>query len=157
MTVEACAPHWTAYASALLTPVVAAFAVWIAQQQSATAQNKLRFDLFEKRFLIYEGAYNFLGSIMTRGRVDDEEMNIFVNAIHAAKWIVAQEIADYLDREVYKPAIALQCLEAELAGLPVGDDRKKNLAQQSEIKRSLNVQFNEQLDVWFNAYLRLKH
>lgn len=157
MTPEVCTPHWTSYVSALLTPLVAAFAVWIAHQQSAIAQNKLRFDLFEKRFLIYEGAHNFLGSIMTSGKVDGGEMYKFVNAIYAAKWIVSQEIADYLDREVYNQALTLQGLESELAGMSTGEDRKKNLAQQSEIKRGLTTQFNEQLDVWFNAYLRLKH
>jgi hypothetical protein len=137
--------------------MVAGFAVWVARQQSATARNKLRFDLFEKRFSIYDGARNFLGSIMTSGGVDDGEMQKFLNSTHAAKWIVAQEIADYLEREVYGPAIELQCLEAELEGQPAGDARNSNVARQSEIKRTLNTQFNGQLDVWFEAYLRLKH
>jgi len=157
MALDTCIPHWTAYCSAFLTPMIAVFAVWVARQQSATARNKLRFDLFEKRFFIYESAYNFLGSIITRGKVDDAEMHKYINATNAAKWIVAQEIADYLNREVYNPAIELQGLEAKLIWLQSGDDSRENLSRQSEIKRRLNMQLSEQLDIWFDAYLRLKH
>lgn len=67
-------PHWTAYFSALLTPVVAVLAVIVAASQYTSARNKLRFDLFEKRFAVYQGARDFLGAIMTSGKATNEAM-----------------------------------------------------------------------------------
>jgi hypothetical protein len=149
-------PHWTAYLSALLTPVIALFAVYVAAAQWQTARNKLRFDLFEKRFAVYDAARSFLGSIMTSGTVKNEALGEYLQGIHAAKWIVGPDVDDYLDREIYLPAIQLQCLDAELEGVPVGPVRTENVKKQTEIKRHLNNQF-ENLDVWFRAYLQLKH
>jgi ABC-type multidrug transport system fused ATPase/permease subunit len=50
-------PVWITYLSALLTPVVAIVGATIAYRQWRTAQNKLKLDLFEKRFAVYEAVY----------------------------------------------------------------------------------------------------
>ncbi len=149
-------PHWTAYLQALLTPVIAFFAVYVAASQWKTARNKLRFDLFEKRYAVYEGAREFVGSIVTSGRVKDDMLYAYLVATKATKWVVADEIDAYLEREIYKPALELQRLAAELEGIPRGDARKRNSERQLEIKLHFNEQFG-QLDRWFSAYLRLAH
>ncbi len=149
-------PHWTAYLQALLTPVIALFAVYVSASQWTTARNKLRFDLFEKRYAVYEAARNFVGSIVTSGKVKEDNMYAYLIATKAAKWVVAREVEEYLEREIYKPALELQGLEAELDGVPVGDVRTNNVRRQREIKQHLNAQF-EQIDRWFSAYLQLSH
>lgn len=141
---------------ALLTPAIAFFAVYVSVAQGTTARNKLRFDLFEKRFAIYEGAKNFIGSIVTSGKVNDDEFYKYMRTTNTVKWVVGPEVEDYLKRELYDPAIELQSLQAELEGLPVGEERSRNVARQSAIKTSINAQF-EELDRWFNPYLRLAH
>lgn len=150
------APHWTAYFSALLTPAVAVFAVYVAASQYTTARNKLRFDLFEKRFAVYQGARDFLGAIMTSGKATNEAMLKYLQATHAAKWIVSQEIHDYLEREIYKPALELQCIDAELDGMPVGEGRTKKVERKADLRKHLNAQFAD-LDTWFSGYLKLEH
>lgn len=149
-------PHWTAYVSALLTPAVAAFAVYVAASQWVTARNKLRFDLFEKRFAVYQGARDFLGSIMTNGKVKEEALFKYLQATQATKWIVGQEVHDYLEREIYKPALELQYIEAELDGMPVGEGRTKKVERKAELRKHLIAQFDH-LDAWFSAYLKLEH
>ena len=49
-------PHWTTLLSALLTPAVAVFGIFIAYRQWRLAQEKLKLDLFDKRFEVYEAA-----------------------------------------------------------------------------------------------------
>jgi len=46
-----CDPHWTNYLAALLTPTVAVLGSIIAYHQWRTAQNKLKFELFDRRFV----------------------------------------------------------------------------------------------------------
>ena len=43
-------PHWTTYLAALLTPTVAVLGSYIAYRQWHLAQNKLKLDLFDRRF-----------------------------------------------------------------------------------------------------------
>ena len=121
---------------------------------NSSQQAPLRF--FEKRFAIYEGAKNFIGSIVTSGKVNGDEVYKYLRTTNTVRWVVGPEVEDYLKRELYDPAIELQCLQAELEGLPVGDARSKNVARQSVIKTHINAQF-EELDRWFNSYLRLAH
>ncbi|HEV2293707.1 MAG TPA: hypothetical protein VGR35_07615 [Tepidisphaeraceae bacterium] len=45
---------------AWLTPLIACLAVWIAFQQFRVARNKLRLDLYEKRFKVYSAVKEFI-------------------------------------------------------------------------------------------------
>jgi len=52
-------PAWIQILAALLTPVVALMAVYFARQQWLTARDKLKIDLFEKRWAIYTATMDF--------------------------------------------------------------------------------------------------
>ena len=68
-------PHWTQYLSALLTPTVAVFGSFIAYLQWVLARNKLKFDLFDRRYRVYEAARELLASIMTTGSAKNEDIS----------------------------------------------------------------------------------
>lgn len=151
-----CDPHWTAYVSALLVPTVAVLGAIIAYRQWRTAQNKLKLDLFEKRFAVYDAARNLLASIMTSGKAKDEETFKFLSGTREATWLLNAEVAEYLDKQIYHKALALQALSAELEGLPVGEERSANVKEQGEIKKWMLKQY-EVLDEKFSPFLRLGH
>ena len=151
-----CDPHWTAYLSALLTPIVAVLGVCIAYWQWRTAQNKLKHDLFERRFSVYDAARTLLASIMTSGKAKDEELFKFLSGTREAKWLLDANVAEYLDKELYHKALDLQCLASELEGLPVGDKRSSNVHMQTEIKKWFLKQY-EMLDEKFSPLLKLEH
>jgi hypothetical protein len=148
--------HWTAYLSALLTPTVAVLGSFIAYRQWRLAQNKLKLDLFDRRFAVYEAARALLASIMTSGKAKDEELFKFMSATREAKWLLDTAIAKYLDEVLYHKALDLQVLASELEGVPVGDVRTKNVQAQSEIKKWFMAQYKV-LDDQFSPYLQLKH
>jgi hypothetical protein len=149
-------PHWTAYVTALLTPVIAILGAYIAIQQWYTAQNKLRLDLFEKRFSVYNAARNLIGSIVTSGKAKDDELFKYLTGTREAKWLFNVDVANYLEQRLYRPALDLQCLDAELEGLPVGEERTKNVSRQAAIKIAINKEFDG-LDRVFSPFLQLKH
>lgn len=151
-----CDPHWTAYLSALLVPTVAVIGAIIAYRQWRTAQNKLKLDLFERRFSVYDAARNLIGSIMTSGKAKNDEIYKFLSGTREAKWLLNPEIANYLDKQLYVKAIELQALDAELEGVPVGTERSSNVKQQSEIKRWIVEQYDV-LDEKFSSLLKLGH
>jgi len=149
-------PHWTTYLAALLTPVVAVLGSYVAYRQWRLAQNKLKLDLFERRFAIYAAAQTFLASIMTSGKVNDQELFKFTVATRESKWLLDSNVAEYLDKQLRHKAIDLQCLVAELDGVGVGEIRTTNVRTQADIKKWLMGQYDV-LDQKFSSYLQLSH
>jgi hypothetical protein len=149
-------PHWTTYLSALLTPTVAVLGSLIAYRQWRLAQNKLKLDLFDRRFSVYEATRNLISSIMTSGKAKDEEVFKFMVATREAKWLFNSQVAEYLNKDLYHKAINLQTLDSMLEGEPVGDVRTKNIRDQSEIKKWFVAQY-EVLDEYFAPFLKLQH
>lgn len=107
----------------------------IAYRQWRTAQKKLKLDLFEKRFAVYDAARNFIASVMTSGKAKDEEMYKFLAGTRETKWLLNDNIATYFDEQIWKNAVELQTLDAELGGVPAGDERTDNVRRQREIKK----------------------
>lgn len=148
--------HWTTSLSALLVPVVAVLGLLIAYRQWRTAQNKLKFDLFERRFSVYDTARTFIRSILTSGKVSDEELFKFVSGTREAKWLLNAEISEYLWKSLYQRAVELQTLDLELADMPTGEERARNVRSQSEIKSWIMGQ-HDVLDEKFSEFLLLGH
>lgn len=148
-------PHLTAYVSALLTPLVAAFATYIAASQYITARNKLRFDLFEKRFAVYKGARDFLNETIAAGEVTNESLRNYRQSTDAAKWVVAHEVHDYLECELYKKALDAQRIQSELEGVDVGEERAKLVDKKAALRLHFLNQY-DRLDALFSPYLQLK-
>lgn len=149
-------PHWTTYLAALLTPTVAVLGSFIAYRQWRLAQNKLKLDLFDRRFSVYQAARTLLASIMTSGKAKDEEVFKFMVATREAKWLLSASVAEYLDKQLYHKAIDLQALASELEGVGVGEIRTKNVHAQADIKKWFMAQY-EVLDEKFTLYLQLRH
>ncbi len=151
-----CDPHWTTYLSALLTPIVAVLGSLIAYRQWRLSQNKLKLDLFDRRFSVYEAARNLLASIMTSGKAKDEEIFKFMVATREAKWVLNAQVDEYLNKQLYHKALDLQTLSSELGGVPVGEERTSNVNRQSEIKKWFLAQYDV-LDEHFSPFLQLEH
>lgn len=149
-------PNWTTYLAALLTPTVAVLGSFIAYRQWRLTQNKLKLDLFDRRFTVYDAARTFLGSIMRSGKAKDDDTFKFMIATREAKWLLNDSIAEYLDKQLYHKALELQTLATELEGEPVGDVRTKNVRAQSDIKKWFMAQYDV-LDEKFSPFLQLRH
>ena len=134
-------PHWTAYLTALATPIVAmvaaGIAAFFAYQQWRTARNKLKLDLFERRFAVYHAAQSFLASIGQNGKATGDDMQRFAIGTAPARWLFGPDLAEFLSKEVWAKAVELQMLEAELEGLPVSKERTDNVQKQSAVKKTL--------------------
>ena len=149
-------PHWTAYLTALLTPTVAVLGSFIAYRQWRLAQNKLKLDLFDRRFSVYVCARDLLASIMTTGLAKDEEVFKYLVGTREAKWLLNEPIDVYLSKTLYHAAVDLQTMESELKNLSRGDERTRVVQKQAELKKWFQDQYAV-LDTQFSPYLRLAH
>ena len=149
-------PHWTAYLTALLTPTIAGFGIYIAIQQWLTARRKLKFDLFDRRFAVYDAARSFLASISTSGKVKSEETQKFLIGTREATWLLNADIAKYLFKQIYHNALHLEALEMERPGMAPGPELTANVTKQREIKDWMFAQYDV-LDEKFAPFLQLEH
>lgn len=147
-------PHWTAYLQALLTPVVAVLAALIAWRQWRTARNKLKLDLFDRRFAVYDAARNLLGSIATSGKVKEDELTKFLIGTREVRWLLNKEIEEYL-RAIYIEAIHHQTTDDEL-GFANPEERKR-LAHAKAAQRKVLLDKMQVLDEKFSEFLSLEH
>lgn len=145
----------TSISSALLTPVIAIIALYVAYAQWRTARNKLKLDLFDRRFVIYEAVRKIIGNILVRGNVDDKNLFEFLSGMHASKWLFDDSVAEYFEKGIYHKLVDLQTLEHELPGL-TGVDRSDNIKKQAELKKWLSKQYDV-IDRMLKRYLYLQH
>ena len=147
---------WVDYLSALLVPTIAIFGSIIAWQQWCTNSKRLRHELFDRRYEQFTVVRDFLGSIMASGKSKPVEQFKYLAGTRGVRFIFDKEIAEYIDERIWRLAIDLECLDSELEGVPVGEERSTNVKRQSEIKKQLHKELNS-LEEKFAKYLQLQH
>lgn len=145
------------YLSALLSPLVAIFGGLIAYRQWRTAQNKLKFDLFDKRLAIYEAVRSFLASVMTSGKITQEKEIEFLTGTRGAKWLFGDDIKQYIEKQIWDQSGKLINLQATFDSLTTQEDRLSNIQKQTEIKKWFNDQLVNVIDIKFSQFLSLQH
>jgi hypothetical protein len=150
-----CTPHWTAYISAVVVPIIALIAAWIAFRQSQIARNKLKLDLFEKRMAVYETVRKTLGTAASRGKLTPEEEVSYLAGIHPAQWLFGPEVFKYLDETLWHKITDLD-LHNSMLKEPPGEERSKHVRERAETLTWLVAQLKE-FDNLCRKYLMLKH
>jgi hypothetical protein len=139
----------------LLTPVVGLLGLWIAWQQMRINKDRLRHELFEKRYAIFRAAGTFLGSIMREGKATEKAQADFKAGIQGASFLFDFSVTELLD-EIWEKAIDLETKQFEIKDLPVGNERSKLAAEIGELKKWLIHQFKP-LEERCSKFLDLGH
>ncbi len=95
------------YMKGLLTPVVAILAVLIAYQQWKTNSQKVKLDLFEKRFRVFEAVKKLVSYVISEGDAPSGEVSDFRVGCAAVGFLFGEEVKGYID-EIYERASRLR-------------------------------------------------
>lgn len=149
-------PHWTAYISAFATPVVAALGILIAYRQWATARDKLRLDLYERRLVVYQGARTVIDKIFMRSRISVEDEMEYRNSISGVQWLFGKEVQEYLEQTFWSRLENFQELQDGLDVLE--SPNEKNIFGQEKMKlRDWFIAQDKRLEQLFMPYLNFQH
>jgi len=85
---------------ALLTPIIAIVATYIAWQQWNTNKQKLNLERYDRRLKVYEEVRKILSIVMRDGTVETDDLLKFRTSVSEADFLFGEEIPRYID-EIY--------------------------------------------------------
>ena len=143
-------------ALAVMTTAIAALVGFITLRQWLTDRARLKHELFDRRYGIYEKIAAFPADIMISGTVKPGADVQFLQDTKLAYFAFGcdEAVKGVVDR-LYQLAIDLHAAEAELPGLS-GESRSKSVETQASIKRDLAA-VSASLPGIFTKYLKLGH
>ena len=97
--------------SSLLTPIIAILAVYIAYQQYLNGKNKLKLELYKKRYLIFKYTKKILMQINQNSIT--AQLGEFIIKSNERKFLFKDDIKDYF-AELVKNALDLKHLTEDL-------------------------------------------
>ena len=113
---------------ALLTPLIAIVATYIAWQQWKTNQQKLNLERYDRRLRVYEEVIKILSIILRDANASMEDLLKFRTSVSEADFLFGPEIPAYVD-EIYKRGLNLWRWNQEYRDYtqekPDGYDHKK--------------------------------
>ena len=134
--------------------LVGGVAWYFAHHQKRIAQAKLRLDLFDKRFVVFDAARTFIGrALMVVGIAEIEHRERLPDRhISAHRSCSNHGSAAYLD-EILRRAIDLPFLQAELANAP--EEKRKEMQTRFVAERKWMRDQIKVLETKFKPFLQL--
>jgi hypothetical protein len=124
--------------SALLTLAIGGITVYIAWQQHKTARNKIKLDLYDRRYKVYRGVMDLLTAIVRNNGPSRENLGNYFRTTDEKRFLFGDDVCDYL-REFRERAGQLQRVRE------LGEDRESH--SQSHIGSANQTTF--ELISWF--------
>jgi hypothetical protein len=145
-----------ATATAVTTALVAVLVAVITWGQWVTNRARLRHELFDRRYAVYEQITGFIADILMSGTVPAGEPEGFSRRTKTAYFVFACDSdVKVLIRQIYEKAVELHALEATLESLR-GEERAKNVEAQRVVKNWLQETLSS-LEGRFEKYFKLTH
>jgi hypothetical protein len=140
----------------LLTPIVAVIATYIAWQQYRANRYKLKLDLYQQRFRVFEALRDILAMMYTTG-VDEKQLFELLSKTREAQFLFGPEINDYVET-VWFHASTLSSAHKALAEMlrtnapsetrsPMAEGERKETTWAYDETRRIAAKFSKYLDL----------
>jgi len=103
----------------LVLGVAVAVVAWL---QWWVALNKLRLDLFDRRYKVYDATRKFLAGILRDGKFTNSELFEFYAGTSDAEFLFGADVVEHL-AQIRKRALHMQTAQTLYEPMPVGDER----------------------------------
>ena len=145
---------WVNYLTALLTPTIVVFGSIIAFLQWRTNRNRLKHELFDRRYAQFKAVSDYIGSILSHGTVKADDELRLLSHTRGMEFLFDEDVCQ-LVREIRSTVSLLTALNDELAS--VGSDNRKSVAQARADAFKKLTEYSRRLESRFAPYLTLKH
>jgi hypothetical protein len=142
------------YILSTITVIIGVCVTVVAYQQYRLGKEKLKLDLFEKRFAVYKGVQIFLTHVMSEAKVDLQKFFEFRGATQDAVFLFESDIPDFI-KQIDKKALELKTVSEKRRDLPRGEEKSRLVQQESKLLEWLIDQL-PRLKEAFSPYLKFK-
>ena len=124
--------------NALLTPLIAVLATYIAWQQYRVNHHSLRNQLYHRRCAVFKAFMSYLADIMREGKTNFQRTGQFYAEASEVEFLFSELISKKME-ELYSNGIDLVELNERLypsddiSGLPAGEERSKVAKEKGEL------------------------
>ena len=141
-------PPWLQYTQVIALIVIALVGAWIAYQQFQLAGVKLKHDLYDRRFAVFEAARQFLYMVVQDATASDQTIFAYKAGTRDAVFLFNDDIVAFLE-ELLKHATHLWVLNTTAAQFPIESEQK--LASNSKATEEL-MWLAAQLDILIEKF-----
>lgn len=124
-----------------------------AAQSMSVANNKLRLELFEKRFAIYEVAITVIHKVVRHSeKITHDDVEALLEATERADWLFDKLTAGFLADRLFQDTFDLVSLLHEIEAQP-NSERRKELTTEIQEMKKVFAQHRVQLHELMRPYL----
>jgi uncharacterized protein (DUF4415 family) len=147
-------PWWMQWLQAIAIIGIAGLGARIAYKQAIIAEGKLKLDLFEKRFKVFDAARNALVEVFRNGDIRTKDLDEYDAGVLDAVFLFNEEIESYLEG-LRKEMAGLYFINRQLER--AGDDDKKRAKYADAASNKLTALTDElqKLKERFKPFLKL--
>ncbi len=127
---------------------IAVLGGYIAVRQYITSRQKLKLDLFDKRFAIFQASKKFIGQVLTNEYTDKQVQREFLIATQGTRFIFNEKIRLYIDSIWEK--------SQDLQEWSQNQTSSENSASRADHLKWFNAQLSE-IERHFSPYMQLSH
>ena len=137
------------------TLVLGCAIAYVAWQQWRIARHRLRLDLFDRRYKIYDATRKFLSIILREARFDDSQLFEFYAGTSDAEFLFNSAVVNYLE-QLRKRAVNMRTHQRVYEHMPVGDERSRHVQAEHDDLTWLTDQLTA-MTQGFSPYLSFSH
>lgn len=104
----------------------------IAYQQWKVNKSRLRHEMFDRRYAMYEATKKLTAAVIQKGTPEKEDIDSYFSATAGARFIFSDQVGQHLE-EMFDRAIGLQRIERRLKYEKDMEKRTKLLDEEEEI------------------------
>jgi hypothetical protein len=131
---------------AVIAAAIASLIQWrqwrTADLQRRISEDKLRIELFDRRFDIYLQLSKYINHISTHGNMDYEAHDQLIAGLTSAKFLFGKDMNEYFEK-LRIEGIKLKSISEVFQHLSPGEQRSKLVNERSEIFRMFMEQYEE--------------
>ena len=138
----------------IIATLIAAIVAWTGYQQHKLARDKLKLDLFEKRFAVYKGVQRFLTIILQEAKFDIGQLFEFRRDTQDATFLFGSEIPEYINM-IDSKALEMRSIAQQYQPLPRGEERSALCEKETKLLAELIAELPRLKEV-FAPYMRFE-
>lgn len=139
-----------------IATLIVGFAVaFIAWQQWQLARSKLRLDLFDRRYNVYDATRKFVAGIVSEATFSDAQLFAFYAGTSDAEFLFGSDVVAYL-AALRKRTIDMRMHQKLYQPLPVGEERSRHVQAENDQLLWIGEQLTAMTKT-FTPYLGFSH